>query len=280
MPDALAGLASVLWGCSDFFGGFATKSWDVRRVGALSQSIGLVIVAGVLVVAPAHPEASDLFWGVIAGVATALGAALLYQSLAIGPMHIAAPTTAVVGAAMTAALGLIGGERPGALALVGVPLALVSIALIGFSSPGSADAPGAPRLVLLLSVGAGVCLGVFNACFAATSPESGLWSVGTSRLVASTILGAAVLVAPRRSARPSGRGIRPAVAAGLADVGATISIALALQRGSEVLVGVIAALFPVVTVLLARMFLNEAMSRMQLIGLCCAVVAVVLMASA
>jgi drug/metabolite transporter (DMT)-like permease len=280
MANALAGLASVLWGCSDYFGGLATKHWDVRRVGALSQSIGLIVVASVLVVAPADPAPNDLWWGVTAGVATAFGAAMLYQSLAIGPMHIAAPTTAVVGAAITALLGLVGGERPGALALVGVPLALLSIALIGFSSPSNHVGQGSPWLVLLLAVGAGVCLGIFNASFAATSPESGLWSVGVSRLVASILLGTAALISPRGSTRSPKRGLKPAIATGLADVGATISIALALQRGSEVLVGVIASLFPVVTVLLARMFLNEAMNRMQLIGLCCAVVAVALMASA
>ena len=280
MANGLAALASVLWGCSDFFGGFATRDWDVRRVGALSQSIGLVVVAIVLLVAPADPAPSDLLWGVTAGVATAFGAALLYQSLAIGPMHIAAPTTAVVGAGMTALLGFIGGERPGGLALVGVPLALLAIALIGFSSPGDHDGAGRPRLVLLLAVGAGICLGAFNASFAATSPGSGLWSVGVSRLVASILLGAAVLIGPRGSTRSLGRAIKPTIAAGLADIGATISIALALQRGSEVLVGVIAALFPVVTVLLARTFLHETMSRVQMIGLCCAVVAVALMASA
>lgn len=69
-------------------------------------------------------------------------------------------------------------------------------------------------------------------------------------------------------------GLRLAVAAGVADVGATIALAIALQPGSLVLVGVLGAMFPVVTVVLDRVVLRETLGRMQVTGLACAVVAV------
>jgi uncharacterized membrane protein len=276
MADLLAALASVFWGGADFFGGFATKGLDVRRVGAVAQTTGLFVIALVLVFFPAHPHRVDLAWGLGAGVATALGVTLLYTALAVGPMYVAASVTAVVGAAANATIGLVNGERPDALALVGIPIAITSLVLVSAPAVRRADAEAVSRRVLGLAVGAGLTLGVSNACFAATSVDSGAWPVAMSRLVAAAALGLGAL-----AVRGSGRWDRPsvgyAVAAGVTDIIATISIALALQRGPQALIGVLGSLFPVVTVALARVVLHESMSRRQAVGLVCAVLAVAMM---
>ncbi len=279
MPNALAALASLLWGCSDFFGGLASKSWVVQRVGVAMQAISLAIIATLLLIFPADPRPSDLGWGLVAGAVSAVGIVLLYRSLAIGPMHVVAPTTAVVGAASNVVIGVIGGERPSTVTMVGVCLALVAVGLVGSSSSAIDRSGGSPRRVLLMAAGAGLALGVLNASFAATSPASGLVPVGVSRLVALLLLSVATLVTARDVPRREEGAMGWAMAAGVADVGATICIALALQRGSLVLVGVLGALFPAVTVLLARAFLAEQMGREQLVGLALAIAAVVLMAS-
>lgn len=279
MPNALAALASILWGCSDFFGGVAAKSWVVQRVGVVVQAVSLAIVTAILIVVPAEPRPSDLGWGLVAGVVTAVGITLLYRSLAIGPMHVVAPTTAVVGATINVLIGVIGGERPSTMTTIGVLLALASVGLVGSSSPRAQPFGTTSRRVVLMAAGAGLSLGVLSASFAATSPASGLYPVGVSRLVALVLLSVAALATARGGPVAAGGAIRWAMAAGVADVGATICIALALQRGSLVLVGVLGALFPAVTVLLARAFLAERMGRGQLVGLACAIVAVALMSS-
>jgi drug/metabolite transporter (DMT)-like permease len=279
MPGLLAALASLLWGTSDFFGGLAAKGWPVQRVGVVVQTVSLAIVAAILVVVPADPRAADLGWGAIAGVATAAGIALLYRGLAIGPMHVVAPTTAVVGASVNVAVGLVSGERPTVITSAGVALAILAVGLVGWSAP-RVDQGGRPsRRVIQMAIGAGICLGVLNVCFAATEAASGVWPVGVSRLVALILLGASAAVA--RPSAPSTTGSAPwwAVGAGVADIGATMSIALALQRGSLVVVSVLGALFPAVTVVLARAFLAERMARLQLAGLVAAIAAVILMAS-
>jgi drug/metabolite transporter (DMT)-like permease len=278
VPNALAALAAALWGGGDFLGGFAVKYLDVRRVGVLAEGVGLCAIAAVLVVAPADPSSADLAWGLGAGVAIAVGLSLLYQALAIGPMHVAAPTAALVGALTNVAIGLIDGERPGITAVIGAPLAILALVLVG-----SARAEGerhASRTVLFLSAGAGLAIGVTNACFAATSPSSGLWPVGGARLVALILLAGAALVQRGASSGWHPKGVRFSVAAGLTDTAATATAALAFQRGSQVLVGVLGGLFPVVTVVLARLVLREVMSRKQIVGLVCAVAAAALMAAA
>jgi drug/metabolite transporter (DMT)-like permease len=117
-----------------------------------------------------------------------------------------------------------------------------------------------------------------NACFAAAETASGLWVLGVSRFVALLLLAVAVVIVSQRPAPTTSGGRGWAIAAGVADIGATISIVLALQRGSLMVVGVLGALFPAVTVLLARIVLHEALGRTQVLGLACALVALSLMA--
>jgi len=248
-------------------------------VGVVMQAVSLGIITTLLLVFPADPRPSDLGWGLVAGVVSAVGIVLLYRSLAVGPMHVVAPTTAVVGATSNVVIGIIGGERPGAVTMVGVCLALIAVGLVGSSSPALDRSGGSSRQVLLMAAGAGLALGVLNASFAATSPSSGLYPVGVSRLVALLLLGVTTLVTARDVPSRGEGAIAWAMAAGVADVGATICIALALQRGSLVLVGVLGALFPAVTVLLARAFLAERMGRWQLLGLVLAIAAVALMST-
>jgi drug/metabolite transporter (DMT)-like permease len=278
MPNLLAAFASISWGCADFLGGAAAKRLDVKRVGALAQATGLLGIAVVLWIFPADPRTHDLVWGLAAGVATAAGVMMLYRALAIGPMYAAASITAVVGAASNASFGLISGERPSSLAFIGIPLAIASLVLVSASPTSATKLTRTSRVVLVLGAGAGVSLGISNACFAATSPGSGSWPVAVSRLVATIILGSGAL-ALRGSGRWDGIAVRYAVAAGVADIAATASIAYALQRGPQVLIGVLGSLFPVVTVLLARIVLHESMSRKQAIGLVCAVAAVALISA-
>jgi drug/metabolite transporter (DMT)-like permease len=279
MPSLLAALASLLWGTSDFLGGLAAKGWPVQRVGVVVQSVSLAIVAVILTIVPADPRAADLGLGAIAGVATAIGIVLLYRGLAIGPMHVVAPTTAVVGATVNVVAGLLSGERPTAVMSVGVVLAILAVGLVGWSAPAGDQGDRPSRAAIRMAIGSGLCLGVLNICFAATETASGVWPVGVSRLVALILLGTFVAIARPRAPSPARAAPRWAVGAGVADVGATLSIALALQRGSLVVVSVLGALFPAVTVVLARAFLAERMNRLQLAGLVVAIAAVALMAT-
>ena len=158
MPNLLAGLASLLWGTSDFLGGIAVQGRSAARFGALTQPIGLAVVALVLVFAPANPSKADIRWGLAAGVATATSLVTLYRSLAIGPMFVAAPTAAVGGCAVPVVIGLISGERPGTVALFGVLLGIIAVVLVGIQ-PEQRERGGHVRDVLALSAIAGVAIG-------------------------------------------------------------------------------------------------------------------------
>ncbi len=274
MPNLLAGLASLLWGTSDFLGGIGVKGRSVLAFLTLTQLTGLTVVAVLLIAFPADPTAADLTVGVVSGALTVVLAGSLYRSLALGPMNVAAPLSAVVGAAVPVAFGLVTGERPGTLAILGIAVGLVGIALVSMTK-AEEQARVAP-ITLVLATTAGLMIGIVNILFAQTSTDSGLWPFAMTKLVAFVVVGIAFLVVRRRSGVRLGGPALP-VAAGVADAGATMSLLLALQRGSLILVSILGGLFPVVTVVLARAFLREPMTRWQLVGLAAAVVAVILL---
>jgi drug/metabolite transporter (DMT)-like permease len=283
VPNALAGVGSVLWGTADFLGGFASAGWRAERVAGVSNVIGFGLLLGLApVITGAPPPASEIAWGAVAGTIGSIGATLLYRSLAMGPMNVAAPTVGVVTAAVPAAIGLLQGERPGAVALTGAILAVVAVAIVGASGesgPRARPVDGPPiERVLAVAGLAGVGLGLANVAFAQTSADAGLWPVVTAKLVAALLLWSVVAAKRASDDEPaSRRNVVFAAWTGIVDAGATMCVALALQRGSLVLVSVLASLFPAVTVLLARVALDERIGRRRAFGLVLAAAAVVMM---
>ena len=107
-----------------------------------------------------------------------------------------------------------------------------------------------------------------------TSPCSGCSS--SSRVVALPVL---VLAGRARAAarRPRTRG--PLLAAGALDVTATGLYGLANREGSLSIVAVVGSLYPVMTVLLARIVLRERLARVQAVGVAAALAGVALIAA-
>ena len=274
MPTLLAGFASVMWGTSDFLGGFASIGWRAERVALISQGIGLAVllVLAPTVTGPPAP-AGDLAWGAAAGITGAVGAVLLYRALAIGPMNAAAPTIAVVTAIVPSAIGIAQGERPSPTTIAGVALAVVAVALVGGAGEPGPTEPRVSARVLVMSACAGVGLGLANACFAQAASSSGLWPVAVTKLVA--LVGISAFVALFvRGTKGTARNVWYSVATGFVDVTATASLSIALQRGSLVVVSVVGSLFPAVTVVLARWFLKERIGGLQALGIGLALVAI------
>src|SRR5688500_8768578 len=129
-------LAAATYGAADFIGGRVSRRADVFTVVLLSQLLGaipLAIAIPFFADAPASPSA--LAWGAAAGIGGGTGVLLLYRGLAVGRMTVVAPITGVVAAAAPVIFGLAIGERPGPIALVGVGVALISVALVSSAPP-------------------------------------------------------------------------------------------------------------------------------------------------
>lgn len=248
---------------------------------ALSQISGLVVLGLVIPLMPrATPTVADLQWGIAAGLAGTVGVALLYRALAIGTMGVVAPVTAVCAVAIPVVASMFAGEFPSRLAGAGIGLALVAIVLVAQEDRGAAFEPGAPRphvlppgvLIALLS---GVAIGVFFLLLARTEREAGLWPLVGSRSVSLVCFVAAALALRRPLRLPLGDALTCA-GCGVLDTAANVLYLLASREGSLPLVVTLSSMYPASTVLLARIVLGERLSRLQMAGLYCALLAVAL----
>jgi uncharacterized membrane protein len=229
VPIVLAGMAATVFGVSDFMGGTAARRVPSAVVAMLAQLAGLLALGLVLVVLPATVLPSALGWGLLAGLAGGIGVPLLYRGLAVGPMNVVAPLTALTSAAVPVVAGALFGERPSVQAWVGIALALIAGVVVGMSldpkstgdaggGAGTDDTPGtgsslgagpdARRRALrgvAIALFAGLCFGGFFVLLAQADPVAGLWPVATAKVAGSLVAGVALLGALRSGGLAVGR---------------------------------------------------------------------------
>lgn len=281
MSSFLALLAAVTYGAADFLGGIATRRATMLGAVLVTQGSGLVFL---LVVTPLLPDAQvgrrDLMFGALAGMTGSVGVGLLYLALAIGPMTVVAPVTAVCAAIVPLGIGLVLGERPHWLAAVGVVLALMAVALLSQADGEAPDSTTAgPRLGrgVRVALASGVAIGFFFTALAQTSSDAVMWPLVVSRAVSITLFLSVALAMGRPAGVPHAA-LAPAVACGALDMVANALYLAAVRQGQLGLVATLASLYPASTVLLARIVLGERLGTWQQAGVAAAIVAVVLIA--
>jgi uncharacterized membrane protein len=263
MAALLALSGSALWGVGDFLGGFASRRLPVLAVLAISQAVGLAGVAlWVLLASDPFPGLSQILPAAAAGVAGIIGLGALYRGLAVGAMGIVAPISAaspVVPLAVDAARGL----TPTVLQWLGAALVLAGIVTLSRDEPrvGTGRIAAGAGLAIVAALG----FGGFIVGLDAGSDESAPWAVVSARSASVAItLAAAALTST--SLRPRARIVPMLVAIGAFDTGANVCVAFATTKGAAGIVAVLSALYPIVTVLLARLVLAERLSVFRRAG--------------
>ena len=260
----LALAASLSWGVGDFLAGLSSRKLQVLTVLVVSQAAGLTsLVVIVAVRGNGPPEAQYLVYAALAGIAGAVGLAALYRGLAVGSMSVVAPISATA-AVIPVLGGVIAGERPSAAQGAGIALALGGVVLASREERadgrgrGMADGVG---LALVAALGFGLLL----LALGAASDGDALWATLAMRTTSFSLLALAALVL-----RPSfsvGRDHVPVLALiGVLDAAGNALFALATTESLLSVAAVLAQLYPVVTVLLARVILGERISRPQQAG--------------
>ncbi|MFD5470885.1 EamA family transporter [Streptomyces sp. NPDC127105] len=267
--------SSLAYGCADFLGGLGARKAHVLRTVLVAAPASLAVELLLWPVLGASFTWASVGWGAASGVASAAAFALLYKTLAIGPMNVLSPLTALVSAALPVAVGLLQGERLGVAGLVGLPLALVAVVMVSAGHGAGSSRPS--RTALLLAFGAGAAIALQLVFLHQAPSDSGVAPLIIGRAVSSAVTLAAAAVMRRRLGPE-----RPAYAisatAGVLDSLANLLFLLAARSGDLTVVAVITALYPAGTVLLARGVLAERIHRGQLVGLGTAAVAVGLLA--
>jgi len=277
MAVFLSLVAAVVFGTGDFFGGLAAKRAAVLYVVAGSHVVGLLGVTATALVVADRFRIEDFLLGAAGGILGGLGVALLYRGLARGPMSVVAPLTAITSAAVPAAWGVGSGDDLAVTAWLGVGLALVAIGLVSASREG-AGTPVTPQVVVeALAAGAG--FGGFFIFLDATSDGSAPWPVVGARVVTAALLVGFIVVTRRPVAAAVASAGWLIVATGVLDTASNVVFLYATQRGLLTIVAVLTSLYPVSTVILARVVLDERMSVAQLWGFVAAMAATGLIAA-
>lgn len=308
MISAILGLVgAAVYGSADFLGGLAAKRMRSVTVTAIAAVAGLVLLVATYPFLGGAWTAADVAWGAVSGVFGVFAIVLLYACLAIGPMSILSPLTAVVSAVAPMLWGLmVKGEQLSAIGYAGLGVALVAVVLVGFI-PGAAVVRPSLRGILM-AIGSGIAIGGFLVSVDQTSDDSGVVPLIVNRAVNGAItwiiVGILVLVAARRRVpahrdvldlplgpTPTGhadlehadpalrlRGplrtaVWLAVACGVVDAAANVLMLIALRLGDLSIVSVLTAMYPAGTILLAAIVLRERIAAVQWIGLALALVA-------
>ncbi len=269
MAIVLSLLSSLLWGASDFAGGLVSRRRPAVVVVGWGALFG-AIIASIAVIATGgwHGPVGWLPWGMAAGTSGGLGLICYYLALSTGTMGVVAPVTSL-GLAVPVVVGVLSGESPSRMTLSGIVIAVVGIVLTGgpeFSGAASAR----PVVTAML---AGFLFGAFFVFMDRGSEDSPLLTLWSMRATVTAGFVIAALVR-RTTGGMRGRDYLWVLAISSGDFGANLFFGIASTKGFVSITSVLSSLFPVVTVLLARLVLSERLRRIQIVGVAVTMVGV------
>jgi drug/metabolite transporter (DMT)-like permease len=275
MALTFAVAAAILLGTSDFFAARAARIAPSMTVTRSAVGVSTVLSPLLLLFVDSEWIARDLVLGALAGLAMTGGLAMLYHGYSVARMGVVAPMSSVLLAAVPVVSDIVGGDRPGPLAAVGIVLGLLALVLTSYA-PGSA---GSVRTGAVLGTVSGVAFGIAFTLMGEVSDEAGLAPVITQRLAGASMLiviglfGSAPMFVSSRDQRT------PVLATGAVAICAIASLQIAFQNGSSGPVSVAASQFATVAVVLSVIFYRERMRWWQGVGVGASAVGVALMAA-
>ena len=298
---ALGFASALVWGAADFLGGLKSRQLQLLTVLLISQAAGLVAVGAWAAASGEGPPSEVVPWAISNAIAGTVGLAAFYRALAVGAMGVVAPISASA-AVIPVVVGVASGERPGALQVAGIAVAIAGVAVASYEPRGgdarpaeraedaapaeraAAAAEGRPARTARASTGVGLALlaalgfGVFFVGLDEGSNHDLVWTLVLGRSFSTGMLLVAAL-AMRPSFDMTRGDTGAVVAVGLLDMGANALFAAGTTLGLVSIVSVLGSLYPVTTLLLARFLLGERLHRVQRGGAAAALVGVALISA-
>jgi len=289
--------AALAYGASDFLGGRASTRAHFSLVTVVGAGTALIIALVAAALVGGTLSGTPLVWGLVSGLGSGFGTLFLYRGLARARVAVVAPTSGVLAAAMPAGLAVVLGERPAPLAVVGLVIALPAVWLIS-GGAGDSREEGRPSGVID-GVLAGFGFGLLFFALDRAGDSAGLWPLAAGQATGFALVGVVALKSSRPVPQPAittprpaepGRGPAPeeapepesrpwwpiAVATGVLASAATLLFYASTTTGLLTIAAVLTSLYPAGTIVLARLVLDERISRRQGLGLALAGCAVVL----
>ena len=277
-------LSAFSYGYADFVGALAAKRIRAVAVTAYSFSFGLLLAAILAFVFGASFSPSTITASILAGVCSAAAITFLYAALALGPISIVSPLTAVVSAIIPVVVDVALGANLSSFVLVAVVLILVAVVLVAFVPSPDLKLP--TLRATMYSIGAGLGFAGIFLFLDFTDADSGLAPLLIMRTVGVVLLFALLLVFYKKSSGvPFIEKVSDLKLAGLillasaGDIMGNVAFLIATRAGDLAVAAVLTSLYPVGTILLARIFLKERVAKSQSLGIVLALIGVALIAT-
>jgi drug/metabolite transporter (DMT)-like permease len=275
MAIVLALVAAFAYGTSDFAAGLAGRGFNAATVTGVAQALGLVTAVVAVVLFPGTgPRATALDWGAVSGLGSALGTLSLYYGLSVARMGVVATLSAVLTAIIPALVGLALGNHLRIEAGAGIVIAIPAIGLVSWEPQGQNHS--AARAGTLYGVLAGLGFALLFIALDQAGTHAGAWPLVPGQLVSLLLIAPFACRGLIASGRPSPTAVELTLGAGVLSGIANLLFLAATGHGQLAIVAVLTALYPAVTVLLARAFLAERWTRLQALGLLTAAAAIIL----
>jgi drug/metabolite transporter (DMT)-like permease len=255
--------ASLTWGLADFFGPLQGRVLGALRALVYVQIGGLVGIALIVAVRAKGPEDAVALLAIPAAVSGTLGLFAYYRGIAVGAISIVAPI-AGVSAVLPVVVGIASGESPSPWQLAGIACALIGVFLAAREPgrTGERKLAAGVGLAMLAAIGFG---GYFPFMHAAGNADF-WWASLIFRMTSTGVILVAV-AALRPGIRVPVRILPWLALIGLGDMFGNLLFAAASTSGLVSVTSVLASLYPIVTVVLARIVLSERVGRMQEAGI-------------
>ena len=276
-------LSAFSYGYADFVGALAAKRIRALAATTYSFSVGLAFAIIFSLFIGADYSAQTIQAGIYAGIAAAVALSCLYAGLAIGPISIVSPLTAVISAIIPVTVDVASGQELSNFVVIAVVLILIAVVLVGFVPGDNVKLPS--PLALAYSVGSGLGFSGIFLFLDSAAADSGLAVLVVMKAVGLVLLIAGLfalwLKAPKSRYLEKITDYKLAgllLLAGFGDMLGNVTFLIATRSGALAIAAVLTALYPVGTILLARVFLKERIVRSQGAGIVLALGACALLA--
>jgi drug/metabolite transporter (DMT)-like permease len=264
--SVLALASSLVWGTSDFFAGLASRRHPAVAVVGWTQGLALIVISVIVALRwDTLTWTGWPAWSLAAGLTGMTGLVCFYSALSSGTMGVVAPI-ASLGVIVPVVLGVATGDAPSSWAWVGMLVAIVGVTLASGPELSGDVSPRPVVLAVCAAVGFGLCL----FCLDRGARESTLLTLWGMRLTSVTILLVVALVL-RTAGGVTARETPVLLAIGCGDLLANGLFAFASSRGQVSIASVLGSLYPVVTIIWARILLDERLKRVQQVGVALAI---------
>jgi drug/metabolite transporter (DMT)-like permease len=258
---ALALSASLTWGLADFFGPLKGRKLGALRALVYVQLGGLVAIALAIAIRGKGPADLNALFAIPAAISGTLGLYAYYRGMAVGAMSIVAPI-AGISAGIPVIFGIVTGDRPSPWQWLGIAAALGGVFLASREPGRGGRVAAGVGLALLAAIGFG---GYFPPMHAAGDADF-WWASLIFRMTSTSVILTAVAIR-RPSLAVSPIDVPLLALIGIGDMLGNLLFAAASTSGLVSITSVLASLYPIITVVLARLVLKERVARSQEAGI-------------